>query len=73
MEEVRDLLLEQSSGQSEMRPLFREPGLEGDEGLVSSSPFLPISPFHAEQVEERNPALKQLSAAAQPCCHRVTD
>lgn len=54
MEEVRDLLLEQSSGQCEIRPLFREPGLEGDEGLMSFSPLLPTSPFHAGQVEEGN-------------------
>lgn len=38
MEEVRDLLLEQSSGQCEMRPLFREPGLERDEGLMTTIP-----------------------------------
>lgn len=36
-EEVRDLLLEPSSGQCETRPLFREPGLEGA-GKTSGSP-----------------------------------
>lgn len=56
MEEVRDLLLEQSSGHCETRLLFREPGLEGNEALMSSSSLLPTSPFHAGQVEESNPA-----------------
>lgn len=42
MEEVRDLLFEQSSGQCETRPLFREPGLqEVKDDFRSSSPFYP--------------------------------
>lgn len=41
-EEVRDLLLEQSSGQCETRPLFREPGLQKvKDDFRSSPPFYP--------------------------------
>lgn len=39
-EEVRDLLLEPSSGQCETRPLFREPGLGGVREDVRISPKL---------------------------------
>ena len=42
MEEVRDLLFEQSSRQCETRPLFREPGLNGVKEDFMSSP--PLSP-----------------------------
>lgn len=38
MEEVRDLLFEQSSGHCEARPLFREPGLQNIKEDFSISP-----------------------------------
>lgn len=58
MEEVRDLLFEQSSGQCETRLLFREPGLEEvTEDFMRSPPLLPTAPLKAGRVEESNPAL----------------
>lgn len=41
MEEVRDLLFEQSSGHCEARPLFREPGLQNNKDFSISPPAYP--------------------------------